>query len=163
MKTHQEKAFSETVMEYLGELLEKWAPRFGLQDWVIRIELNRFDRMNDGNALATVNFNHIKKSASIRVLDPRDWPEDVQVRQFDLEEYVVHELTHILVGPMEVKELPTDVLEQSVEDLVRVILRTDRSKTRGRWKNILRDAARITCGDAIEGGPTEGKCSCKRR
>ncbi len=141
------------IQEYLAYLVAKWAPRFGLDDWSIRTEIVRFHEMKGGAVLASVQPNFIKRTAIINVQDPRDWDDPI-IRPFDLEEYIVHELVHVVESRYEEflpDSVPESVYEEVVEQMTRALLRTDRSGEHGEWRDIRGDIDNAISRRRLEG------------
>ncbi|WP_433956986.1 hypothetical protein [Cytobacillus horneckiae] len=84
--------------EQLREKLKYWVKILRLQDWIIEVKIARGKDMLE-NASACVNWTLSKKMASIKVLDPIDYPDDVMGER-DMENDLVHELLHLHLAPI---------------------------------------------------------------
>lgn len=84
--------------EQLEERLSHWQSKLRLQDWIIEVSIARGRDMME-NTSACVNWTLSKKMASIKLVDPIDYPDDVMgVR--DMENDLVHELLHLHFAPI---------------------------------------------------------------
>lgn len=75
-----------------------WQKKLNLSDWDIEARIERARNMREDCA-GTVNWTLTNKQATIKILDPIDYPEDVMGGQ-DMEKTLIHELLHIHLAPI---------------------------------------------------------------
>lgn len=84
--------------EQLQQRLVYWQEKLNLLDWKIEAKIKRANHMRE-NCAGAVNWTMQKKMATIAILDPIDYPDDVMGEQ-DMENTLVHELLHLHLAPM---------------------------------------------------------------
>ncbi|WP_157800947.1 hypothetical protein [Bacillus solitudinis] len=84
--------------EELEERLAYWQEKLRLRDWIITIRIVREKEM-DPNRAAEISWTLSKKMASVRILDPIDYPDGLMAMQ-DMENSLVHELLHLHFAPI---------------------------------------------------------------
>lgn len=89
---------AEITEQHLQELCAKWQKRLGLSDWTVKASLVRQYEMGDEQAVGHCNWVLSKRSASIKVLDPIDYPPDI-ITPYNPETTLVHELIHLHFAP----------------------------------------------------------------
>lgn len=97
----------------LDKLLTYWQKRLRLQDWFVTVKIVPQTDLLEGKQ-ATVGFNMEKRAATIKILDPRDYPRDTFSPQ-DIEQALVHELLHLHLGSFDGALAATELtLEEQV-------------------------------------------------
>lgn len=82
----------------LAKRLKYWQKKLGLSDWEIDASICRANHMGAERA-GEINWTLQNKQASIRLLDPTDYP-DLGVFEQDMEGTLVHELLHLHHAPI---------------------------------------------------------------
>ena len=85
--------------EELQEKLKTWQKRLRLQDWIIKVHIVRGRDMKLEECQAEVSWTIAKKTATVRIIDPLDYPSDVTDPQ-DMENSLIHELLHLHLAPI---------------------------------------------------------------
>jgi hypothetical protein len=99
----------------LVDQMKSWQKRLGLDDWNMTLQVVRQSEI-DPNAWGSSHWDVRAKTATIQVLDPRDYNLKGADLRLDMECTIVHELVHIQVAPLG----PADV--QVREDVVNKIM-----------------------------------------
>jgi hypothetical protein len=84
--------------EKLREKCAEWQKILRLQDWIINVRICREWDMLSSDCNAEIEIVLPKRMATIRVLDPVDYPDNLSEDQ-DMELSLVHELLHIHFWP----------------------------------------------------------------
>ncbi|MBD8007456.1 hypothetical protein [Bacillus norwichensis] len=105
----------------LEQKLKEWQQRLRLQDWIIKVGIVREKQFCVADRAAEVVWTLEKKMASIRILDPLDYPEDCMEPQ-DMESSLVHELLHLHLAPLryhfgDKSEIYDTFEEQAIESI----------------------------------------------
>lgn len=110
----------------LAGLLAKWQAILRLQDWNVKISYARPYQMG-ANREGECEFITKKKNGIIRVLDPNDYPGDIEWPQH-IEQTVVHELLHFHFALID-KFDGTDysLFEQMIDSLSGTLVKLDRA------------------------------------
>ena len=114
---------SEVVFtqDQLQEKLLEWQKRLRLQDWIIKVKLVRERDMNLDGVQGEVFWVIEKKMATIRILDPIDYPPDEMEPQ-DMENILVHELLHLHFAPLRYDGFSEIAEEQAIESITSGII-----------------------------------------
>lgn len=107
--------------EQLQQKLLEWQKRLRLQDWIIKVKLARERDMNIGGVQGEVFWVIEKKMATIKILDPIDYPPDEMEPQ-DMENILVHELLHLHFAPLRYDDFSEIAEEQAIESIASGIL-----------------------------------------
>jgi hypothetical protein len=99
----------------LVDQMHSWQKRLGLDDWTMSLQVVRQSEI-DPNAWGSSHWDAKTKTATIQVLDPRDYNLKGSDLRLDMECTIVHELVHIQVSPL----VSTDA--HAVEDVVNKIM-----------------------------------------
>lgn len=116
--------------EMLQQRLVYWQQKLRLQDWRIKVSIARSADIG-GEYQGGINWSLNAKTASIRVLDPIDYPEHSSEKQ-DMENTLVHELLHIHFALISEKcnPQPTEIYnlfeEQAIESLADALVALER-------------------------------------
>lgn len=78
---------------------EEWKKRLRLQDWFTKSGIYRERDMQLGECNGECEYQLETKMATIRIIDPLDYPEGLIVEQ-DMEKTLVHELLHLHFAPL---------------------------------------------------------------
>lgn len=92
------------------EACEKWKKILRLQDWVTKSGIYRERDMRLDGCNGECEWQLKTKIATIRILDPIDYPENLIIEQ-DMEKTLVHELLHLHFAP-----LYADTDDKSIDD-----------------------------------------------
>lgn len=96
-------AFSCSAMSplemHLVDQMKSWQKRLGLDDWNMTLQVVRQNQI-DPNAWGSSHWDAREKTATIQVLDPRDYNLKGADLRLDMECTIVHELVHIQVSPL---------------------------------------------------------------
>jgi hypothetical protein len=76
-----------------------WQKRLRLDDWTLSLQVVRQSEI-DPNAWGASQWDARAKTATIQVLDPRDYNLKGTDLRLDMECTIVHELVHIQVSPL---------------------------------------------------------------
>lgn len=98
----------EELLGMINHYITKWQPILRLTEWNIKAGVVSADEIN--GSMAQIDHNDPLRWALIRVADPETMDKDVQVKFFDIESTVVHELCHLLSGDL--CQIHQDALEQ---------------------------------------------------
>jgi hypothetical protein len=99
----------------LVDQMKSWQKRLGLDDWNVSLQVVRQSEL-DPNAWGSAHWDARAKTATIQVLDPRDYNLKGADLRLDMECTIVHELVHIQVSPLEAPDA------QVREDVVNKIM-----------------------------------------
>jgi hypothetical protein len=83
----------------LVDQLKSWQKRLGLDDWNMKLQVVRQNEI-DPNSWGSSHWDVRAKTATIQVLDPRDYNLKGADLRLDMECTIVHELVHIQVAPL---------------------------------------------------------------
>ena len=92
--------------------VKRWQDRLRLQDWKVEARIVRKADLKP-DTLGNLKWNSEDKTATIKVLDPRDYDLATERIPQDMELTVVHELIHLHLSV-----LPRDPLKKGVEEQV---------------------------------------------
>jgi hypothetical protein len=109
----------------------EWQRILRLQDWIISVGIFRKRDMKGENRCGEVEWTLEKRMASIRILDPVDYPDGLMEEQ-DMELTLVHELLHlhlVAVTPDHEDELRHCALEQAIDAISRGLVALKRGLT----------------------------------
>ena len=112
------------------ELLNEWAERLGIGDWMITLETNvKPENMSIKDADGCVDYIETIKAAKIQIVDESKRSE--ALRPFDFEETLVHELLHLKLallaeGDNWDNKLQLRVLHIIIDDLSRAFIKAKR-------------------------------------
>lgn len=113
----------------IKKLLEKWIPRLGLTDWHITVQRDDEPPCEDeGHVLMQVWSDWRYRDITITIMDATIMDAD----EDRLEEYVLHELCHVLVSelrPNKRTEAYRDKEERTVTVLARCFVRSQDALT----------------------------------
>jgi hypothetical protein len=116
--------------EELQEACENWKKRLRLQDWITVPKIVRERDMAVCNRNGECEWQLKTKIASIRILDPLDYPEDLIMSQ-DMETVLVHELLHLHFAPLYADTQDTsidDAQEQAIDCIAMALVNLSRKK-----------------------------------
>ena len=85
---------------HLVDQMKSWQKRLGLDDWNLSLQVVRQTAINP-NAWGSSHWDARAKTATIQVLDPRDYNLKGADLKLDMECTIVHELVHIQVSPLD--------------------------------------------------------------
>jgi hypothetical protein len=85
---------------HLVDQMKSWQKRLGLDDWNLSLQVVRQTEI-DPNAWGSSHWDARAKTATIQVLDPRDYNLKGADLKLDMECTIVHELVHIQVSPLD--------------------------------------------------------------
>ena len=83
----------------LSDQMKIWQKRLGLDDWTLSLQVVRQSEI-DPDAWGSSHWDSRAKTATIQVLDPRDYNLKGADLRLDMECTIVHELVHIRVSPL---------------------------------------------------------------
>jgi len=111
------------TQQQVNRWLQIWQKRLALADWKVEARIVRQADLNP-ETLGNLKWSSKDRTASIKVLDPRDYDMPVQQIPADIERTVVHELVHL-----ELSVLPRNgsrkVEEQVVNRVTEALLGLD--------------------------------------
>lgn len=112
----------------IARKLAEWKQELGIE-WDIEVRVVRADKLKGNHGL--VRMTEEKRMALILLLDPVDAPVD-EMRPYDMEITLVHELVHVMLAPFNGK--PHDhkdiVSEQCVHSVSSAMVRMRRAARR---------------------------------
>ena len=85
---------------HLVDQMRSWQKRLGLDEWNLSLQVVRQSAI-DPNAWGSSHWDARAKTATIQVLDPRDYNLKGADLRMDMECTIVHELVHIQVSPLD--------------------------------------------------------------
>ena len=100
---------------HLVDQMKSWQKRLGLDGWNMTLQVVRQSEI-DPNAWGAAHWDEDAKTATIQVLDPRDYNLKGADLRLDMECTIVHELVHIQISPLGYPSL------QAREDVVNKIM-----------------------------------------
>jgi hypothetical protein len=103
----------------LVDQMKSWQKRLGLDDWNVSLQVVRQSEI-DPNAWGSSHWDAHTKTATIQVLDPRDYNLKGADLRLDMECTIVHELVHIQVSPLDSPDVQT--LETVVNKIMVALL-----------------------------------------
>lgn len=110
--------------EELRTKCAEWQKVLRLQDWIVDVGISRSRNMKMERCQAEIEPCLPKRMASIRILDPVDYPRDSAEPQ-DMELSLVHELLHIHLFPLfadREDEMRMVAEEQAIEAISRGLI-----------------------------------------
>lgn len=119
------------TLEELQVKCSEWQKVLRLQDWIITICICREREMSETGRAAEIEATLPKRMATIRILDPVDYPPDLVELQ-DMELSLVHELLHIHLFPLfadRANEMTMIAEEQAIEAISRGLIELARSQS----------------------------------
>ena len=103
----------------LMDQMKSWQKRLGLDDWTMTLQVVRQREINP-NAWGSSHWDIHAKTATIQVLDPRDYNLKGTDLRLDMECTIVHELVHIQVSPLDARDV--HVREDVVNKIMAALL-----------------------------------------
>ena len=103
----------------LMDQMKSWQKRLGLDDWTMTLQVVRQREINP-NAWGSSHWDIHAKTATIQVLDPRDYNLKGTDLRLDIECTIVHELVHIQVSPLDARDV--HVREDVVNKIMAALL-----------------------------------------
>ena len=102
----------------LVDQMKSWQKRLGLDEWNMTLQVVRQSEI-DPNAWGSSHWDARAKTATIQVLDPRDYNLKGAELRLDMECTIVHELVHIQVSPL---DAPDNQVREDVVNKIMVAL-----------------------------------------
>lgn len=98
----------------IAELLKKWMPRLGLQDWIINVTIHATEMEGDDRCEAAITEDLKYHNADLEIYKPF-WLNDPIHQEKD----IIHELTHLLTCRLHpyLAPLGDDALEETVQTI----------------------------------------------
>lgn len=112
----------------LLKLAAKWRDRLGLSHWVIGIDYCAPKEMENEGAVGEVNWDAVRRTARIRILEPEHIPAKEFSTVRDVENTVVHELVHCVIGPVLKNKVDYMRKENVIDDLTNALVKADRGQ-----------------------------------
>jgi hypothetical protein len=103
----------------LQSQMKLWQKRLGMEDWNVTLHIVRQAEINP-NAWGTAEWDPVDRTASINVLDPRDYNLKGSELKLDMECTIVHELVHIQVSPLAARD--EHIREEVVNHIMTALL-----------------------------------------
>jgi len=113
------------VSKFVDGKLRTWQQRMNLQDWNIRVELVRADRL-EPHTLGNIHWDTDVKKATIGVLAPQDYQLPYNAMLADMEVTIVHELVHLELASLPRSEASRRTEEHAVNEIAAALLRLAR-------------------------------------
>lgn len=110
--------------EELRAKCDEWKKILRLQDWLTNTRIRREHDFQNEDSVAEIIPSLPKRMATIRILDPVDYPPDLSEPQ-DMELSLVHELLHIHLFPLfsdREDEMRRIAEEQAIEAISRALV-----------------------------------------
>jgi hypothetical protein len=104
---------------HLVDQMKSWQKRLGLDNWTMTLQVVRQSEI-DPNSWGSSHWDPHAKTATIMVLDPRDYNLKGADLRLDMECTIVHELVHIQVSPLDAPN--THTLEDVVNKIMVALL-----------------------------------------
>ena len=108
--------------KFVAERLQTWQSRMNLQDWKIRVELVRANKL-EPKTLGNIHWDTDVKSATIAVLAPEDYKLAHDAMLDDMEVTIVHELVHLELASLPRSDASRRVEERAVNEIAAALLR----------------------------------------
>jgi hypothetical protein len=112
----------------LLKLAAKWRDRLGLNQWAIKIDYCAPKEMQNEGAVGEVNWDAVRRTAIIRVLEPGHIDDKQFATVRDIENTVVHEMVHCVIGPIIKNKADYIRKENVVDDLTNALVKADRGE-----------------------------------
>ena len=114
--------------EELQVKCEEWQKILRLQDWNVVAKIKRQSGVKE-NSQAHCSWTIQNKQATVIILDPIDYPEDLSFPQ-DMEHSLVHELLHLHFCPFDDEvDTPKEIaIEQAVDLIACALIKLHRAK-----------------------------------
>jgi hypothetical protein len=107
------------VESRLDQQMRAWQRRLRLDDWSLRVQVVRQQEL-DRNTWGNAEWDPVKKTGTIKVLDPQDYNlKGAELRQ-DMECTIVHELVHIRIAPLDANDY--EIREEIVNSIMNGLL-----------------------------------------
>jgi hypothetical protein len=107
------------VESRLDQQMRAWQRRLRLDDWTLRVQVVRQQEL-DRNTWGNAEWDPVKKTGTIKVLDPQDYNlKGAELRQ-DMECTIVHELVHIRIAPLDANDY--EIREEIVNSIMNGLL-----------------------------------------
>lgn len=116
----------EEVSRFVEERLRTWQERMNLNDWVIRAEIVRADRL-EPKTLGNIHWDTDIKKATIDVLSPVDYRLSYNAMLADMEFTIVHELVHLELASLPRSDASRSVEEHAVNEIASTLLKLARN------------------------------------
>lgn len=116
--------------DQLQGLCREWQSTLRLQDWDVKVKVVRRSAFGNQDAQGECRWVVPKKAALIFILDPVDYPSDIEW-PYDMERTLVHELMHLHGAPFDTFDygsMQDTALEQMVECSADALVRLKRSR-----------------------------------
>lgn len=111
------------TQEELLHLLEYWTNRLRLGEWTISLTVAPLRDFVSKERLAEVEYDYYQARAVIRLLDPKDYPDDC-LQPLDMEMSLVHELLHLRLA--QVADEATPLVERTINMLAQALIEEKR-------------------------------------
>ena len=108
--------------KFVAERLQIWQERLNLQDWDIRFQMLRSEKL-EAKTLGNVKWDTDVKGAVIGVLSTYDYEVPYPEMLKDMEFTIVHELVHIKLASLPRSEASRRVEEHAVNELATALLK----------------------------------------
>lgn len=129
-KTKEPKGFTFSNLEEAKDRLAYWQKSLNLQQWNVNLLICRGNGLDIPEGTQGECFWTIKRlEATIKLLDPIDFPKTSRHFPQDHEVTLVHELLHLHAAPFDSFKTdgPEDVqVEQMVQSLAKALVRENR-------------------------------------
>lgn len=116
-------AMAESTIQ---DRLQFWQHQLKLDDWKISLTVARRDDLKS-HTLGGIRWDKHKRSATIQVLDPADYPTPAAAME-DIEVTIVHELVHLNLSSLPRTDASRKSEELAVNRLTDALLRLHRSR-----------------------------------
>jgi len=107
--------------------LRLWQSRLALEEWKVEARIVRQSDLN-ADTLGNLKWNARTHTASIKVLDPRDYDMPATQIPADMERTVVHELIHLELSSLPRSQASRRDEEFAVNRVADALVRLDRQK-----------------------------------
>jgi hypothetical protein len=141
---------SASAAEFLNARLAVWQQRLDLADWKITLSPSHPGDLKP-QTLGHIDWDAVKKTATVRVLSASDYRTTCSVARDDMELTVVHELVHLVLSRLRQSGTNFRDEEHAVNQLADALLKLDR-ETRPRPVTMVTGAASGCTSDASSAG-----------
>jgi len=115
----------EAAARFVAERLQTWQNRMNLNEWNIKVELVRTDKL-EPKTLGNIHWDTDIRAATICVLSPKDYKLPYQSMLDDMEFTIVHELVHLELASLPRSEASRRVEEHAVNEIAAALLKLAR-------------------------------------
>ena len=113
------------TQDKLEALCREWQFRLGLTEWKVQVKLRRHYEMSEKGSWGECEWNAVRRTARISILDPAD-ADPNGILPYDPEETLVHELLHLhaasFAGHIERDSYQYHLMEHAIDSIAAALI-----------------------------------------